>query len=118
MREIEFIAWEKNLKEIIPVYNINFEEKIINTDSAWRSFGEIKLLQYTGLKDKNGKKIYEDNIIKNDRGTILRVQFVDGAFYAEGTDALSKKYVFSNLSDFSSWSEVIGNIYENPESLK
>lgn len=74
--------------------------------------------QYTGLKDKNGKEICDGDIIKNDRGTILKVIYVDAAFYVEGTDALSKKHVFTLLSDFSMWSEVLGNIYENPELLE
>lgn len=74
--------------------------------------------EFTGLRDKNAKKIYEWDAIKNDRGTVLIVKFVDGAFYAEGTDAISKSHVFSNLSDFSSWSTVIGDIYKNPELLE
>lgn len=83
----------------------------------WVYFNKAKILQYTGLKDKNGKDIYEGDIIRNSRGTILNVLFVDGSFYAEGTDALSKQYAFAILSDFSSWSEVIGNLYENQELL-
>lgn len=63
MREIKFRAWEKNLKEIIPVHSIDFEKKMINTESAWRFFNEIELMQYTGLKDKNGKEIYEGDIL-------------------------------------------------------
>lgn len=63
MREIKFRAWEKNMKEIIPVYQIDFEKRMINTESAWRFFNEIKLMEYTGLKDKNGKDIYEGDIL-------------------------------------------------------
>lgn len=57
MREIKFRAWEKNLEEMIPVYDINFKKRMINTDSPWRFFDEIELMQYTGLKDKNSKEI-------------------------------------------------------------
>jgi uncharacterized phage protein (TIGR01671 family) len=64
MREIKFRAWERYLKEIIPVENINFVNRMINTGSAWRLFDEIDLMQYTGLKDKNGKEIYEGDIVE------------------------------------------------------
>ena len=80
-------------------------------EDDWVMVGEIG--QFTGLKDKKGKKIYEDDYIVNDRGTLLTVTFVDGAFYAEGTDVLSGTHVFSNLSDFSSWSEVNGNNHDD-----
>lgn len=64
MREIKFRAWEKNLKEIIQVYNIDFENRLINKDGVWRMFNEIELMQYTGLKDKNGREIYEGDIVR------------------------------------------------------
>ncbi|SDM17947.1 YopX family protein [Bacillus sp. OK048] len=84
MREIKFRAWEKNLKEIIPVHNIDFEKKMINTESAWRFFNEIDLMQYTGLKDKNGKEIYEGDIVKvntNQYGVFkVEVRFYQGEF--------------------------------------
>ncbi|MEK4501194.1 YopX family protein [Bacillus sp. FSL R12-0069] len=120
MREIKFRAWVlkdealDGLMENMMEYDVeSFHDPLYEYKR-----GNIILMQYTGLKDKNGKEIYEGDIIRNDRGTILKVPFVDGAFYAEGTDALSKQYVFSVLSDFSSWSEVIGNIYENSELLE
>ncbi len=76
MREIKFRAWEKELKEIIKVYNINFENEMINQDAAWRMFDEIVLMQYTGLKDKNGVEIYEFMEIDN----MLEVQFLNGCY--------------------------------------
>lgn len=46
MREIKFRAWEKNTKQVIPVLNIDFEKKMINTESAWRFFTEVELMQW------------------------------------------------------------------------
>lgn len=63
MRELKFKAWEKNLKEIIPIYNIDFEKKMINTGSAWRFFDEIELIQYINYKDLNEEELYKGDII-------------------------------------------------------
>lgn len=117
MREIKFRAWEKNLKEIIPVENIDFQDRMINKNSAWRTFEEIELMQYTGLKDKNVKEIYEGDILNIFLGEKLTetskvsysekdASFFIGYVYVGG-------YVRNNFTF-----EVIGNIYENPNLLK
>jgi uncharacterized phage protein (TIGR01671 family) len=124
MREIKFRAWEKNLKEIIPVHSIDFDNKIINSLSAWRFFHEIELMQYTGLKDRNGKEIYEGDILECHHKTKGNVFFHDDSF------RLSSDQCELNLEDIHSYDDlnqyliedndlvVIGNIYENPELLE
>ena len=78
--------------------------------------------QYTGLTDKNGKKIFEDDIVKvtDDNGEtnlcscgIGDVCFYDGSWYIGGevNDGL---YDVKNIY----YIEVIGNIHDNPESVK
>jgi len=111
MREIKFRAWDKEREEIVPV-----------TQLFWDILGNLKtpdsfiLMQYTGLKDKNGKEIYEGDICKfqfkrNQGQDISEVRFdagefkfcADGFFYSVGRCSVI---------------EVIGNIYENPELVK
>ena len=120
MREIKFRAYEKTLKEIIPVHNIDFQTKIINTNGAWRMFDEIELMQYTGLKD-----IYE--------GDIIRVVALSNDHHQKGaTSVLVVKFFMGNpclcfaecetgvpIYTFcvNHTLEVIGNIYENYELL-
>jgi len=81
------------------------------------------LMQYTGLKDKTGKEIYEGDILDTDlERPYLVVEFRNGCFVVECCDnqetyhdimyPLEKE--ISNLE----YHEVIGNIYENPELLK
>lgn len=117
MREMKFRAWEKNLKEIILVDNIDFEKKMINTDSAWRLFDEVELMQYTGLKDKNDKEIYEGDIVLYDRNvhpSIDKLHYV----VEWGTNGYVLNGYHNDFDNFGSeMLEVVGNIYENPELL-
>lgn len=118
MKEIKFRAWEKNLKEMIPVQNIDFEKKMINTDSAWRLFDEIELMQYTGICDCNGKEIYEGDILPY-RSVVTYVDASDPANL--GMEA----GFYAQRDNFESWRllevgeelEVLGNIYKNLELL-
>lgn len=120
MREIKYRAWEKNLKQIIPVYNINFESKQINTGSAWRFFDEIELMQYTGLKDRNGNEIFEGDIllgVKNFKVTPIKILWnKDKCFYQM---SFLNDFDIKNLTknDIDN-SIVIGNVYENKDFIK
>ena len=73
--------------------------------------------QYTGLTDKNGKKIFEGDIIKADNWLhqnmkIYTIVFEDSGFYAKHKD--EDCWNFDHLENI----EIIGNIYDNPELLK
>lgn len=81
------------------------------------------LMQCTGLKDKNGKLIYENDIVKFyfDNDEIIAVLIwdnVESRFYLNTTDYFKDKYVTDYEITKQEKYEVIGNIYENPELLE
>lgn len=111
MREIKFKAYIKN--ENLMVYIEMFE---INSFFGWNDKKTI-IMQYTGLKDKNGVEIYEGDIMQSDNGYFIGVvEFNKGVFIlSQGKDALGRNKfdVLNTILDF----EIIGNIYENSNLL-
>jgi len=143
MREIKFRAWDKGEDVMLDDICINtdhFTDMLNRVFKYWED--TLEFMQYTGLNDKNGKEIYE--------GDIIRILYPDWASQSpdeSGEYKLSiedyKKsiskvgvvefYVGNSIAEyglnFGGYSdnlkegrhgekEIIGNIYENPELLK
>ena len=124
----KFRAWHKTWEEMGKVKRIRFDDegnvttvlfegKILGVDTH---ADEIELMQSTGLKDKNGKEIFEGDIVDyKGRETVVKWHGSYASFIYRFVDGLKERVsewdpLFLACYHF----EVIGNIYENPELLE
>jgi len=116
-REIKFRAWDKYGNRMLSVSEVMGSQALV-----WFTDIQYELMQYTGLKDKNGQEIYEGDIVAGEfNGNGAReytgypergvVQMVKGSW------VLGSEYGGTLLSNIDN-AERIGNIYENPELVK
>jgi len=116
MREIKFRIWLKNKEEMD--YNDCFIRASGNP-VIWGGDEQEKdsyvLMQYTGLKDKNGKEIYEGDIVKTDKEYKDIIIWEDGSFFLKSTDKdYDNEYLWEYIPKRL---EVIGNVYENKDLI-
>jgi hypothetical protein len=104
MREIKFKVWDKKYGHFNDI--ILELPRELNEDWTGLNYGDLVLLQYTGLKDKNGKEIYEGDVIDTDTMKAV-VEYRVDSFMCGNTTLL-----------FSIRGQVIGNVYEHPDLIK
>lgn len=123
MRDIKFRAWEIEKEEMISVDDINFNgDGLINTRGAWRAFSEVELMQYTGLKDKNGVEIYEGDILdftleQHYDGIYQEMNYKQPIVFSKGSFWAGNNLLHAVICADEEL-RVIGSIYENPELLE
>lgn len=140
MREIKFRAWSNRDKCWCGAFSVHKSGLFTEITGARLKNGvcvayadwidlaaqdEITLMQYTGLKDKNGKEIYEGDVVQEDirrdkrSKPIMRWSVVvyseKGMFIVECLPKSLRQW--NELYKENDEVEVIGNIYENPELL-
>lgn len=82
-------------------------------------FTSFVVMQFTNQFDKNGKAIYEGDVLSNSSGKIDEVIFYENGFFGKSKSNYKPNYIYNPLcSDYVKNKEVIGNIYENSEILK
>lgn len=118
----KFRAWDKIDKELYLVDEINFNrgefESIGDGITFLRGADEVELMQSTGLFDKNGKEVFEGDILFGNAGEdfweVVEFDTEEGKWIRRDIWYNSKL----DLSENNEFMEIIGNIYEDPELLE
>ena len=116
----------KYLDKVLELESIRFDTKVIEVyDEScntyrYLDFEDVEFMENTGLKDKNGKYIYEGDIVTVN-GTwdcIIEYEQSSCAFVLKSIDSRWSTGYFSNYDDIEEMLEVIGNVYENKELVE
>lgn len=123
-REIKFRAWNKIDKIMGDLLALRDDTGMILMQKPHSTVYRLdpkdcEVMQYTGLKDKNGKEIYEGDITRDKNGSIGVVQYNSERAYFEEVYLSGNRNFLPEESIMEALDlQVIGNIYENPELLK
>lgn len=118
-----FRAWDKEFKEMVQVDALVFDEQIIK--ATYKNGNVVKedlknyiLMQSTGLTDKNGKEIFEGDVVKMAKNVYSEPTYYEVVRHRGGAYRLESKQYGCELWLRHADCEIAGNIYENPELLE
>ena len=124
-RVIKFRGWDPVNEVMLPVESINFREGCVSLNEGDNSLTDtlemIELMQYTGLKDKNGDEIYVGDILINTRKSKLNLGIENQKYLVVyKTLGIDLKPLFKGMALKFDYSDLkkIGNLYENSELLE
>lgn len=122
MRTIKFRAWDKDKNIMRKITSINWYDEYLWVDETPLSgdrlpFASTPIMQFTGLTDKNGKEIYEGDIVKTKYQPLAEIIWHEefACFCYKTIDETVEDEIQFNFKQHEI--ELIGNIHENPELL-
>lgn len=118
-----FRAWDKEFKEMVQVDALVFDEQIIkatykNGNVVKEDIKNYVLMQSTGLRDKNGKEIFEGDVVKLAKDVYSEPTYYEIVRHRGGAYRLESKRYGCELWLRHTDCEIAGNIYENPELIE
>ena len=116
-------AWDVEFKEMVRVDALVLEEEVIkvtykNGNVAKEDMKCYELMQSTGLTDKNGKEIFEGDVVKMAKNVYSEPTYYEVVRHRGGAYRLESKQYGCELWLRHTDCEIAGNIYENPELLE
>lgn len=136
MNNLKFRAYIKSIQKIVNVTEIDFNNKMLTLNIAtnkvypetsywWKetelAFSQVIIMQSTGLKDKNGKEIFEGDIVQYSDGEYSFTGVVENSVFGIYVESKYDNYNFEDFSDENTRKSdvtIIGNIYENKGLLE
>lgn len=127
MTVIIFRAWDKLRKRMSKVDRIYIDTQGVQLEDDfglyWRKINDVILEQYTGVKLKDGTRVFEGDIVKYRDIDYQREKFYDAyavVAFEKGQFVVKEKHIDMSLSYSSSYEkyQIVGNIHENPELVE